>query len=216
MARADPKNIVDEAKRQITGTKTPSRKRLIYTIIVIVIFWLFSIIAAFYVGMALTNVHKKVDVDVYIDPYLNVIGEKSYIPLIVENTGDTRITNGVVSISTCYMNDSGGKKYYEFYETPPIQKESKFEVKFANKQTIESFKKKNCSADINIIEKGLEFLINFYSNETQEFMGPVCGICYYDVIFESDQINKKFINSSFPSPIDLQITIKRILNHSKK
>lgn len=203
MVKTNLKNLIEEAKIQITGTKKPSKN----TIIVVLIISMISVAGGYYFGKGMDKLNERVDADIYINPYIETIGDKQYLPLIIENLGDKSIKNGVVHISTCDMIDSDGKKYYENYPVPLIQEKSQFEVKFANRDTITSFLKKNCSPEVPMSERVIGISFNPYSDEIETIHETGCGICYYDVNFESDQINKKFVNYFFSSPVNVTITI---------
>ena len=76
MVKGDSTSFGEEAKRQITGTKAPSKKRLGYTLFILLILWVASLFGAYYFGKGMDKLNEKSDVDIYLNPYIENAGEK--------------------------------------------------------------------------------------------------------------------------------------------
>lgn len=152
------------------------------------------------------EVNKKVGVNVFLDSVLKQGVNVTYLPLMVENTGDFDLHNISIYMSTCDMVNNS-----ELYSLDHLIAHSSQELQFANPETLENFSLRDCSPSSYINGIGRKpagnFTFSINMKEPENYTMITCGLCYYNVYFLSDKLNTSFTGQSFVSPVTETWTI---------
>lgn len=171
----------------------------------------------FFINSSLTELTKKADIFVSMNPLdKDEIG--FYYPISIINSGQKELSNVVVRVRTCYM-DPGQYKENIFGTMIVGQRE---DTKFRETKTIETVTKKSCFPEYNL-SKIVGCTIDVYKLDDKNLYIPpmncsffICDFCDITVIASADQLGYKRFNGTFFAPIEIkgQIVPPEILNVS--
>lgn len=197
----------NEIKNVFAQKNNPSKKRIVIVLIFIIVSFVFGYCFDYFLDQTLTKLTENTDVYLYIRSDIKSEANKQYLPVIIKNIGDTLIQEGDLYIASCDMIDSNGNYQYIHYRFPTIQKNGEYEIRFADNLTLHEFQTKDCSPEINPLQKGLSFQINLYSNKTLETNGRVCGICFFSAKIYSGSFKRIFPQLNLTNyPVKMNIT----------
>lgn len=194
------KEKIIEGLAEYFGVK-PKNLRLV--LLIAIIAFLIVGLVDFEYNQILEKMDKKADVDVYIDPYLQFEPSLEYLPVMVTNTGDLPLYNLTIGIQSCVMKNISGE-YFEFHRIPYILPYSEHLIRLGNNETINDFKRANCTPSSKYPRPSIS--VNPFSNDTEISTTTTCGYCYYTIIIQSDDglIDRTF-RKRCRSPVDITI-----------
>lgn len=183
------KSLMENLLRFLTGTKTPTKSRLIWTVVFLVLFFIISTAVGFY----LADLYGEWTAEPNVEVVMPFDLEEDFLPIQVKNIGEKTLTNISVLISSCDMN------YNMSFYLPDLEPTVDYIIKFKEKATIGNYSKLDCLYyDINYTDYG-EWIEIYKDQETGQFIIPAqeiyidqCGYCFWDIQVNSNELNKDF------------------------
>lgn len=134
--------------------------------------------------------------------------EGKTFPITIKNNGDFELSRAKVSISSCYMDDSS--KVYFKDGTGNLAKNEAWQIPFEDDKTSDWFSRLDCiQGRVNFSNYGRVELQAWKDIRTGKiYVEPinktliVCGYCFWNVTFTSQEYNESFREQAY-SPIDL-------------
>ena len=195
--KSDPKNLGEEIKMQVTGTKNPSRKKWMYALLAVFIISLIVTTIQFYQSDFLAKFTAKADVDIVLPLYPNDDGT---VTVTVQNIGERKLTNLAVNIKSCYAEG------YKWMRIPELNIGKEVTFLYEDEKTKQTMLRLDCQDPDAYLAEPPNMEIGFFKNKTtSERLGPIpkqhyeflaCGECYWRISVESDQLKKTFDSST--------------------
>lgn len=200
------KNQEDLLSKASAYTGIPKKhfyRRIIYSIIIFIIGGLIGNTLGYYQISFLNSINAQVGITATISPYIQKGFDADFLPLTVTNTGDKTIHNIKIGVSNPVLLEK--KKNSEVYIIQSLEPHGgKYTLPYGNIDTINDFKRLSCSPYSPKPYASVSLIIG--SNQTNTTTNLICSICNYTIFIFSDEINTS-INSSYPCPYDLNLTL---------
>ena len=198
------KKLGESLKRHITGTKSPEREkgRLLSSVLVIVFFFVVGTFTGFYLHDKWEEWKAKPNVEIIMPAFPDIA---DHFPIQVVNNGDFKLTGIKVRVKSCY--DKGVNKLFYPDNMP---KPSTQTIDYVDNFTLSMYDKADCREG----KKINSFDIPLYKDpKTGQIIGKTtegelfsCGTCYWNITFESNQLNRSFRKEMY-SPIQINVGV---------
>jgi len=197
------KKLKEEVKlsflKRLTGRQNPTLKRIIASIIVVII----SFFATFFAGFYLNDAMIKPSANVVFHPYVE---DSSYLPIMITN-GPKKLSDVTLKVRTCHMNS------FETFLVPDLIPNQKYPINLRDKDTIYAldkiFKNNDFKCNPLNISVNTQCFIKTYIVNGQIYAPPQkckkfrCGYCEYELFLESEKFSKN-VSNFFLSPIEIK------------
>lgn len=184
--------------KRITGRQDPSISRIIASIIIIIVAFLLTFYAGFYLNKALT----KPNANVVFHPHVE---DNSYLPMMVTN-GPKPLTEGILKVRTCHMRN------FKEFNIPKLIEYQEYPVQLKDTETVYAMDKILNSSDftcdpLNISAETQCFIKTYIVNgkiyaPAQECKRYRCGYCQYEVYYKTKEFSFN-LTSHFISPMEI-------------
>ena len=193
-----------ECYRYITGIDKPNKRRVIESVVIIIVIFILSIFAQHYFSKLFL---EKADIHSDLQP-LTRDGYGPYFPLRITNTGDKPLNNIQTWIKTCYMD-----KFMELESITSLGEGAMRDIRFWHEKTLDMIPKKLCLLAYNFSFHNCEvefFVINSSKLYPIESECPIylCDFCIYTIKVKSDEVSEQNFSHWFIAPKEIKLKIR--------